>query len=71
MGLRVTAAKLTPAEARRLGIDVPAKPARTTRKTAAGPYHTRCRECGAEFTSEAAEDRHIVEHHHARYELVL
>jgi len=49
----------------------PSKPARTTRRVARGaPYHTRCTRCGAEFHTEAAEERHLIEHHHARYQLV-
>jgi len=64
-------ARLTEAEARKLGLDVPKKKARTTRKTAAGPYHTRCKKCGEEFTTQAAEDRHLKVTRHVRYELVF
>ena len=82
--------KLTPAQARKLGIATGAgkgrrggsqppneqsaerpAPSRSTRKTAKGRYHTRCKTCGEEFRTIAAEDRHLKEHHHARYELVL
>ena len=62
--------RLTPAEARRLGIDPTPTRTRTTRREAAGPYHTRCTTCGDEFTTIAAEDRHLTAGHH-RYELVL
>lgn len=66
-------ARLTPAEARKLGIQdsgiVSRK--RTTRTVAKGvPYHSRCTRCGDEFHSEAAEERHLRSHHHARYEIV-
>jgi hypothetical protein len=50
---------LTPAEARRLGLDTTPARKRTTRKEATGPYHTRCTKCGDEFTSVAAENRHL------------
>ena len=67
----MAAARLTAAEARRLGID-PGPARRSTRKVARGaPYHTRCKTCGEEFTTEASEERHLVAEHHARYELVL
>ena len=67
----MTAARLTAAEARRLGLDPgPARTGRTTRKVARGPYHTRCRTCGEQFTTEASEERHMVAAHHARYELL-
>jgi hypothetical protein len=64
------AVRLTAAQARRLGVDAPAK-TRTTRKAARGPYHTRCVPCGAEFTTVAAEDRHLAANPHYRYEIVL
>ena len=51
-------ARLTAAEARALGITVPGTKTRTTRKTGAGPYRTRCK-CGEEFTTAASEDRHV------------
>lgn len=60
---------LTAAEARQLGVDIPAK-GRTTRKTARGPYHTRCMSCGAVFTTQASEDRHVSAGHN-RFECVL
>jgi len=66
-------ARISAKEAKALGLSAPdAKPAkkRTTRKTGSGPYHTRCKTCGEEFTTAASEDRHVHETHHARYELV-
>ena len=66
-------ARITAAEARKLGIDVPAaKKTRTTRRTVKGaPYFTICKACGMEFRTVASEDRHLNETRHARYELVL
>ena len=54
----MTAARLTAAEARRLGIDTPGPACRTTRKEVSGDYWSRCVTCGAEFTTIASEDRH-------------
>ena len=64
-------ARLTPAEAKALGLDVKATKTRTTRKTAPGPYRTRCDTCGETFTTRAGEDRHVNEARHWRYALVL
>jgi len=61
--------RLSPAEARRLGIDTPTT--RTTRRVARAPYHSRCTACGDEFTTEAAEERHLAAGGHHRYESVL
>lgn len=61
---------MTAKQAAALGI-VPKKKARTTRKTASGPYHTICCTCEEEFHTIAAEDRHLNETKHARYRLVL
>jgi hypothetical protein len=61
------AVKLTPAQAKALGVDTKSK--RTTRKTAKAKYHTRC-SCGEEFHSEAAETRHVAAGHH-RFDLVF
>ncbi|MCD6056486.1 MAG: hypothetical protein K0Q89_16 [Thermomicrobiales bacterium] len=65
---------LTPDQARKLGIDVKA----TKRKKTTGRHapaaecsDTRCCTCGEIFTTIAAEDRHVVETRHARYESVL
>ena len=74
----MTAVKLTPAQARALGIDPPdavtaaSAPARRARRPA-GPahYHTVCHNCGEVFTTQAAETRHLDATRHARYELVL
>ena len=62
---------LTAAQARQLGLDVPTTSKRTTRKTAPGPYHTRCHNCGELFTTRAGEDRHLDATHHPRYEVQL
>lgn len=67
----MTAARLTPAEARALGVDVPARQARTTRRTARREYLTRCHDCGETFPSVAAEDRHLADTGHHRYDLDL
>ena len=80
-------AHLTAAEARALGIDPKrgraiarqaindvideARGKRTTRKTAPGPYRTVCHDCGEVFTTRAAEDRHVTDAQHWRYELDL
>lgn len=68
-------ARLSASEARRLQLPQgPAgrQPAKTRqRKVAKGAYHTACISCGVEFNTRAAEDRHLDETHHARYELVL
>ena len=66
---------MTAAEFRALGRegqDVDVQPAKVrVRRTAKGPYHTVCRACSMEFNTKAAEDRHVVETRHARYEMVL
>ena len=64
-------ARITAAQARALGIDAPKAKQRTTRKEATGPYRTRCTTCGEEFTSMAAEDRHVTDTLHARYAICL
>lgn len=64
-------ARITAAEARKLGIDTKLGRTRTTSRTAKGvKYHTRCTKCGEEFTTQAAEDRHVDEFKHARYQLL-
>jgi len=66
----VVVVRVTAAEARRLGVDVPASS--STRRVARAPYHTRCMTCGAVFTTQASEDRHVdALGGHVRYELVL
>ena len=60
---------LTPAQARRLGINVesgsgtspvPVATRRTTRIVAKGaPYRTVCVLCHTSFTTQAVEDRHL------------
>lgn len=68
----MTAARLTASEARALGLDVPAATTRTTRRVARAPYHTRCMACGAVFTTQASEDRHVdAVGGHTRFELVI
>jgi hypothetical protein len=62
------AARLTEAEARALGITVKAGRTRTTRRTAKGPYWTRCVTCGTVFETAASEDRHVAETDHRRFE---
>ena len=66
-------ARLSAAEAKALGLtSTSAAKKRTTRRTAkGGPYHTRCRTCGEEFTTAASEDRHVHDTHHVRYDLVV
>jgi len=59
---------MTAAEARRLGVDVPAGRVRP-RKVAHGRYHTRCHDCGEHFLTIASEDRHLDATGHHRYEL--
>lgn len=65
--------RLTAAEARALGITgAPAARRKTTRRTVKGaPYFTICKACGFESRTQAAEDRHVNDTKHARYELVL
>ena len=63
--------RITPAQARALGVDTPNSRRRSTRRTASGPYRTRCTTCGDVFVSEAAETRHLDDTGHGRYELVL
>jgi hypothetical protein len=65
-------AHLTSAEARALGL--PAPPGRGStkdRRTAGGPYLTICKSCGDQFTSMAAEDRHLHETKHIRYDIII
>lgn len=64
----MTKVHLTPEQAARYGFIKPARKSRTTRKVARGRYHTRC-VCGQEFTTQAAEDRHVTAGHN-RYVVV-
>jgi len=67
----MTAARLTRADAKRLGIELPAS-TRTPSRVARAPYHTRCMSCGAVFTTQAAEDRHVdAVGGHLRFELII
>jgi len=70
-GGRVVTAHLTVAQARALGLDVPAPRSRPTRRALPGHGRSRCFVCGEVFSTIAAEDRHVVETSHARYECVL
>lgn len=65
-------AHLTPAQARALGVDVPASSGagRRTRKAAPGHGVSRCATCGETFTTDAAEDRHVTAGHN-RFETVV
>jgi len=66
----VVVARVSAAEARRMGVDVP--PSSRSRTVARAPYHTRCMTCGAVFTTQASEDRHVdLVGGHVRFELVL
>lgn len=64
-------AHLTPAQARALGIGntLPVVPRRTTRRALARDRATStCHACGATFTTDAAETRHVAATFHARYD---
>ena len=68
----MTAARLSRADAKRLGLDVPASSPSRRRTVARAPYHTRCMSCGAVFTTQAAEDRHVdAVGGHVRFELII
>jgi hypothetical protein len=72
----VVTARLTPAEARALGLldgtpTVRAAKVRTTSKRARAPYHSVCCKCQEVFTTEKSEERHDAATRHARYRLVL
>lgn len=61
-------AHLTPAQARKLGIDVPDAPkVRQTRKALPGHGTSTCCTCGEVFTTIASEDRHVKATLHPRY----
>jgi hypothetical protein len=64
-------ARLSRDEAQRLGLETPPTRRTTRRVATGGQYHTRCHDCQEDFTTQAAEDRHLVATHHARYDLVL
>lgn len=78
----MTAVRITPDQARRLGItldtacdagpvkgDAAPKGRRSRRRRV--PYHTVCADCHEHFTTEAAETRHLDTTRHANYQLVL
>lgn len=64
------AARLTPAEAKALGL-APTARKKQTGKRARAAYWSRCVTCDEEFRTEAAEERHLIATHHARYEMVV
>ena len=66
----VMAARISNAEAKRLGLTVDKKK-RTTRKEAAGPFRSRCWTCEEEFDTQAAETRHVLATRHSRYEVIF
>lgn len=65
------AVRLTPGQARALGIRVPPSagvPRRTTRTAVPGHGVSRCHTCGEVFTTDAAETRHVdANRGHCRY----
>ena len=70
--------KLTPAQAKALGVSTdaaePGAPRRRRgggRRRAPDPYHTVCQDCGEHFHTAAAETRHLNQTRHACYQLVL
>jgi len=71
MPVKLTAAQLRALElAVTANIDLhkQAKPARKRKPKI--PYHSRCARCGEQFTTMAAEERHLIEHRHARFEIL-
>ena len=64
-------ARITTAQARKLGIDTKLAAKRTVRRTARGAYLTRCVQCGEVFTRSVDEDNHVIQTKHARYRLIL
>ena len=62
--------ELTEAQAKKLGIEVP-KTKKSRKGMGRDGARSRCVKCGEEFTSDAAETRHLIETMHARYEGVL
>jgi hypothetical protein len=69
----MTAARLSPARARALGIVSPsAGVPRRTRRAVPGHGISRCHNCGEVFTTDAAETRHVDTHPgHCRYQTAL
>ena len=71
-------ARISEAEAVRLGLIEPGTVGRksgkkkpSTKGMGRGGAKTRCTTCHAEFTGDTAEERHMTEHKHYRFELVL
>jgi hypothetical protein len=63
-------AHLTAAQARALGLDVPAPRPRLTRRTVPRARSVSvCHACGARFDTDAAETRHVAATFHARYQM--
>jgi hypothetical protein len=60
---------MSAAQATALGLDVKA-PKRTPRTTAHASYRTYCTSCLMEFTTRAAEDRHVAPGHN-RFSIIL
>lgn len=64
-------ARISEADARRLGLTAPTKRSkRTTKGSGRAGATSRCHDCELEFTSDAAEGRHLADTGHARYESV-
>lgn len=63
-------ARLSAAEAKKLGIDTKVGAKRRVRRSAKGPYHTVCKCCGEHFHQRAAEDEHLDRTRHPNYLLV-
>jgi hypothetical protein len=63
-------ARLSRADLKRLGVDVPKSSSRGSRG-APGPYHTRCVECDEHFHTIVSEDRHVIDPGHRRFETIL
>lgn len=62
--------RITAAQARALGVDPKLGSKRRVRRTAKGPYHTRCKVCQEDFHRQVDEDRHLAETGHKNYLLV-
>jgi len=63
-------ARITAAQARKLGIDPALGAKRRVTRTAKGPYLTRCTTCGEVFTTRTAEDNHLNQTRHGNYRLI-
>ena len=67
------AVRLTPAEAKALGLDVPVRRTKASRALvpAADCLAVVCHVCGQEMTTDEAMSRHTTEVGHLRYDVVL